>query len=158
MKSILLIFSFLTISTFSLSDEKKDGLDLYDLGGELSRCAGDYEFASIIHSVLIKDDSMAKLLHEHANGWGVAGISNYYFSGLTREASRVSAEGKKEVKITQWLSELESLEKGNKEEFLSLTERMWKRIGECNDWDAVVVDSQKKLKKAWLSRPKVEKF
>ena len=158
MKKTSLIFLLFIFSSSSFSNEKDEELDLYDLGGELSRCAGDYEFASMIHSVVIKDDSTAKLLHEHANGWRTAGISNYYFSGLTREASRISAQGKKEVKITQWLSELESLEKGNKEEFSSLMDRMWNRIGECNEWDAVVVDSQKKLKKAWLSRPKVEDF
>ena len=65
---------------------------------------------------------------------------------------------KKVKKITQWLSGLESLEKGNIEEFAVFTESMWERIGQCNDWDAVVVDSQKKLKKAWLSRPITDDF
>ena len=158
MKKTLLVFFLFIVSTSSFSDEKSDELDLFDLGSELSRCAGDYEFASMIHGELIKDSSMAKLLHQHANGWMTAGVSNYYFSGLTREASWVSAEGKKEAKITQWLSGLESLEKGNMEEFAVFTESIWERVGQCNDWDAVVVDSKKKLKKAWLSRPKVEDF
>ena len=158
MKKTLLVFFLFIVSTSSFSDEKSDELDLFDLGSELSRCAGDYEFASMIHGELIKDSSMGKLLHQHANGWMTAGVSNYYFSGLTREASWVSAEGKKEAKITQWLSGLESLEKGNMEEFAVFTESIWERVGQCNDWDAVVVDSKKKLKKAWLSRPKVEDF
>jgi len=158
MKKTLLVFFLFIVSTSSFSDEKSDELDLFDLGSELSRCAGDYEFASMIHGELIKDSSMAKLLHQHANGWMTAGVSNYYFSGLTREASWVSAEGKKEAKITQWLSGLESLEKGNMEEFAVFTESIWERVGQCNDWDAVVVDSKKKLKKAWLSRPITEDF
>ncbi|MBT7558152.1 hypothetical protein HN615_14710 [Candidatus Woesearchaeota archaeon] len=154
----MLLILLMMISTGSFSKEKGDELDLYDLGSELSRCAGDYEFASMVHKVVIKDNAMAKLLHEHANGWQTAGMANYYFSGLTREASQVSAESGKETKITQWLSELESLEKGNTEEFLTLTGAMWEKIGQCNTWDAVVVDSRKRLKKAWLSRPKVEDF
>jgi len=158
MKKTLLVFFLFIVSTSSFSNEKNVELDLFDLGSELSRCAGDYEFASMIHGELIKDSSMAKLLHQHANGWMTAGVSNYYFSGLTREASWVSAEGKKEAKITQWLSGLESLEKGNMEEFAVFTESIWERVGQCNDWDAVVVDSKKKLKKAWLSRPRVEDF
>jgi hypothetical protein len=148
MKKTLLVFFLFIVSTSSFSDEKSDELDLFDLGSELSRCAGDYEFASMIHGELIKDSSMGKLLHQHANGWMTAGVSNYYFSGLTREASWVSAEGKKEAKITQWLSGLESLEKGNMEEFAVFTESIWERVGQCNDWDAVVVDSQKKVEKS----------
>lgn len=142
-------------SSFS-NDKSSDKLDLYDLGGELSRCAGDYEFSSMIYKEILKDSAMSKLLHEHSNGWLLAGTSNYYFSGLTREASRVFSEGKKEVKITQWLSEMELLEKGNMKEFEVFMEDLNSQIKYCSSWDDTVVLSQKKLKKAWLSRPKIE--
>ena len=158
MKKTLLIFLLFIISSSSFSNEKNDELDLYDLGGELSRCAGDYEFASILYKELFKDSAVSKTLHEHANGWQTAGMSNYYFSGLTREASRVSAEGKKETKVTQWMADMSLLEKDNIKEFEVFIEDLGAQIKYCSSWDDTVVQSQKKLKKAWLSRPKVEDF
>ena len=158
MKKTLLIFLLFIISSSSFSNEKDEELDLYDVGGKLSRCAGDYEFASILYKELFKNDALSKTLHEHSNGWLTAGISNYYFSGLTHEASIVSAQGKKEVKITQWMADMSLLEKENLEEFEVFTEELGARIKYCSTWDDMVVLSQKLLKKALLSRPEVEGF
>ena len=156
MRKVLLTLFVLMFSVSSFSNEKNKELDLYDLGGKLSRCAGDYEFASILYKEIFKDAALSKTLHEHANGWQTAGVANYYFSGLTREASKVSAEGKKEVKTTQWIADMSLLEKDNIKEFEVFIEELGVRVKYCSTWDDVVVESQKKLKKAWLSRPKVE--
>jgi len=157
MKKILSIL-LLLISASSFSNEKNQKLDLYDLGTELSRCAGDYEFASILYKELFKDVALSKTLHEHSNGWRTAGVSNYYFSGLTREASKVSAKGKQDVRVSQWLADMSLLEKGNMKKFEVFIDDLSAQIKHCSSWDDTVVQSQKKLKKAWLSRPNVEKF
>ncbi len=158
MKKTLLIFLLFIISSSSFSKEKNAELDLYDLGSVLSRCSGDYEFGSILYKELFKNDAVSKTLHEHANGWRMAGVSNYYFSGLTREASKVSAEGKQEARVAQWIADMSLLEKDNIKEFEAFIDELWVRIKYCSSWDDTVVQSQKKLKKAWLSRPKVEDF
>ena len=150
-----LIFFLFMISSGSFSNERNTELDLYDLGSALSRCSGDYEFASMFHRITEPEDtSLSKLLHEHSNGWLTAGIANYYFSGLTREASVVSAEGKRDVVITQWSSALESLSNNNYQDIDTMTTNLLGRVAVCNKWDNIVVESQKKLKKEWLSRPK----
>ena len=158
MKKILLVLFLFIVSTSSFSNEKNVELDLYDLGSVLSRCSGDYEFGSILYKELFKNDELSKTLHEHANGWRTAGVSNYYFSGLTREASKVSAEGGQETRVTQWIADMSLLEKDNIKEFEVFIEELGARIKYCSSWDDTVVQSQKKLKKAWLSRPKVEDF
>ena len=149
----LFVSLFLILSTNSFSNENNKELDLYDLGDELSRCAGDYEFASILYKELFKNAALSKTLHEHANGWQMAGMSNYYFSGLTREASAVSAEEKKEARVTQWVADMSLLEKENLKEFEVFIGELSTQIKYCSSWDDKVVEAQKKLKKAWLSRP-----
>jgi len=156
MKKILLIL--LLISASSFSNEKNEKLDLYDLGAELSRCAGDYEFASMMHKLVFKDPSMSKLLHEHSNGWLTAGIANYYFSGLTSEASKISAAGKKETKITQWVTGIELMDKTDTKALEVLMEDLNSQILYCSSWDDMVVLSQKMWTKEWHSKPEIEDF
>ena len=157
MKKILSIL-LLLISVSSFSNEKNEKLDLYDLGAELSRCAGDYEFASMMYKQAFKNPSMSKLLKERSNGWFVAGIANYYFSGLTSQASKVSAAGKKETKITKWITELEYMDKTDTKALEVIMKDLNSQIKYCSSWDDMVVLSQKMWTKEWHSKPEIEDF
>lgn len=72
--------------------------------------------------------------------------------------SKVSAKGKQEARVTHWIADMSLLEKNNIKEFEAFLDELGVRIKYCSSWDDTVVKSQKKLKKAWLSRPKVEDF
>jgi hypothetical protein len=140
---LILIFVFLN-STNTLADNQDKEVDGYDIGTELSICAGDYEFASLLFKAY-EQDATSKNLKNLSNGWMLAGIANYYFSGLTYEISKVSSEGKKETTITQWLSTLEGANK-NEDKVNIIISDLTNKLKVCKEYEDTVVFSQKLLK------------
>jgi hypothetical protein len=140
----LLLTILLLISTNIFSGIQNKEIDGYDLGVELSICAGDYEFASMLYKVY-EQDATSKRLKELSNGWLIAGIANYYFSGLTYEISKVSSDGKRETTMTQWFAALEGANK-NEDKVNIIMSDLTNKLKVCKEYEDTVVLSQKLLK------------
>jgi len=155
MKYLKNFILFLIPSMFisiSHADSDFESKDYYDKAKVLSRCAGDFEFQSVVSGIQGNDKSIVKLLHEHANGWFTAGMANYYFSGLTREAAKISAQGDKETRETALASGLATIDPKNPDQLGKYLLETLDKVKYCSSLDPYVVESQKKLKKAWMSR------
>lgn len=61
--------------------------------------------------------------------------------------SKVSAKGKQEARVTQWIADMSLLEKNNIKEFEAFLDELGVRIKYCSSWDDTVVKSQKSWKK-----------
>lgn len=142
MKSVLIFFLLASTNVFSGTQERE--ADGYDIGTELSICAGDFYFASLLFKAY-KQDATSKSLKELSNGWMLAGVSNYYFSGLTYELSKVSSEGKKETTSSQWMARLEGVNKDD-EKLGVLVKNLTNKLELCKEYEDTVVLSQKLLK------------
>lgn len=127
-----------------MSEIQEKEADGYDIGTELSICAGDFEFASLLFKAY-KQDATSKSFKEFSNGWMLAGIANYYFSGLTYEISKMSSEGKKETTFNQWMATLEGANKDAKNVNVVI-ENLTIKLERCKEYEGTVVLSQKLLK------------
>jgi len=140
----LLITALLLFSTNTLSSSENKEIDLYDIGENLSNCAGDFEFLAMIYKTQNKN-AASKIAHNLSNGWKLAGYANYYFSGLTHEISKSSSDGNKDTTLDSWFFVLEGINQ-NKDKRRVMFNDLTNKIAMCKKFEDIVTYSQKQLK------------